>query len=469
MSLLSLWAVRLAGAALPAAALGLLLIARRTASTGSLAAGLGLPTALERYVGVHQGHPGYQRRYVLFALVGTLLIAAVVIPGAYLAREPLGAWLYPAEGADAAALAFGTACLLWAVAANTIATSVFLSFRMVLLANLMRLVAAGALAVAVILQGSGATAPRLVQWEAAGLALVSISSMLTIVRKCRAVGSEPLPTPWKADLREFVVFGLPRGAMSFLNGLALLTAPWLLRRHPEEVGYLLLALTWVRVLQLAIGPLTRMSSVITANLLGRQDNEAIVQGTRLSFGVALYASLLTTAALVPWRYEVLALWLGNAELASGAADAFLIVAWCMIPLTVYEATKGIVNIRWTRPLNVYPLLVGLALQVGLYYLLDLWLEPLVAAGISMLVLFWLLGICSAYWLRDDLRPLSYWRPGPLAAVAIAIGGVGWWAAHAGGLLPAAVWGVSTLAALLLLLRWGRSGFLGDLLSFGLSR
>ncbi len=469
MSLLSLWAVRLAGGAIPAAALGLLLIARRTASTGSLAAGLGMPTALERYVAMNQGRVAQQRRYVLFSLAGIVLLAAVVLPTAALLREPLGGWLYPAAGADAGALAFGTACLLWATAANTIATSVFLSFRMVLLANLMRLVAAGALAAAVLYQGDAATAASLVRWESLGLALVSTVSMVTIIGKCRAIGGETLSTPWKADLREFVAFGLPRGAVSFLNGLALLVGPWLLRRQPEDVGYLLLALTWVRVLQLAIGPLTRMSSVITANLMGRQDSEAITLGTRLSFGAALYASALATAALVPWRHEILLLWLGNAELAAGAADAFLVVAWLMVPLTIYEATKGIVNVRWMRPLNVYPLALGLGVQVGLYSLLTLWMTPLLAAGISMLALFWILGLCSIYWLRDDLRPLAYWRAGPLLTVSLVTGILGWWAANVGGALPAAVWAVASLGALAALVRWARSGFLGDLLSFGLAR
>jgi hypothetical protein len=212
-----------------------------------------------------------------------------------------------------------------------------------------------------------------------------------------------------------------------------------------------------------------MSSVITANLMGRQDSEAITLGTRLSFGAALYASALATAALVPWRHEILLLWLGNAELAAGAADAFLVVAWLMVPLTIYEATKGIVNVRWMRPLNVYPLALGLGIQVGLYSLLTLWMTPLLAAGISMLALFWILGLCSIYWLRDDLRPLAYWRAGPLLTVSLVTGILGWWAANVGGALPAAVWAVASLGALAALVRWARSGFLGDLLSFGLAR
>lgn len=467
--MISLWAVRLAAGAVPAAALGLLLIARRTASTGSLAAGLGMPTALERYVAINQGQAATQRRYVLFALAGILILAVVVLPVAHLLRQPLGAWLYPAAETEGAALAFGTACLLWATAANTIATSVFLSFRMVLLANLMRLVAAGALAAAVLYQGDAATAVRLIQWESLGLSVVSTVSMVTIIGKCRAIGHGAPTTPWSADLREFVAFGLPRGAVSFMNGLALLLGPWLLRWHPEDVGYLLLALTWVRVLQLAIGPLTRMSSVITANLMGRDDREGIALGTRLSFGTALYASVLATVALVPWRHEVLTLWLGDPDLAAGAAGAFLVVAWCMIPLTVYEATKGIVNVRWMRPLNVYPLAIGLGLQVGLYTLLDLWMDSLTAAGLSMLVLFWILGLCSVYWLREDLRPAAYWRVGPLALAAAVIGIVGYWAASVGGVLPTVVWAAASLAALGLLYRCARSGFLGDLLSFGLAR
>ncbi len=412
--------VRLAGQAFPAAGLGLFLLSRRVGSTWANLFQAGSSQTLMRFVAMHADDPAVKRRYVATAALYWLGLTAVFVPACHFLRQPLSDWLLP-EAADAGATAFWTGMFLLGTIANFIVYSTLLAERRIALANLFEFTNASGFLLALFLLPEAGFSPldtlRLQSLGMIGLSLACLALYLALVRpKAPAAGSAG-PTV----ARDFAAYGLPRALVPFLEmGLTLL-GPWLIRDHLAESGYLIMALTFVRVVEMFVQPVVLVSSVVAARLLGVGDRRSLADGGRLLFGAVLTAAAVALAVVAPFRSQLLVLWLGDPALAV-QVDAYVsVLFWSMIPYTVYQGLKGIIEVKWVRPVNLMTLAAGLAVQAGVFYACRLaGLDPFAAVGVSLAVSFTVLGVCSTLWMRRTLSPFRWYGPWRLGLVCAGL-------------------------------------------------
>ncbi len=269
----------------------------------------------------------------------------------------------------------------------------------------------------------------------------------------------------KGAVEDFRRYGLPRTFITFADMLILLIGPWLLRAHQEEAGYLLIALTLTRAIQAAIQPLTQVASVVTARLTGRHNDAILSEGINLLFGTILYASTLLVAILVPWRDTLLWMWLGDTEVIKGVLFYFDALMWAIIPYAIFQGLKGVIEMRWVRPLNLYTLIVASIIYLGSYGILLNFTGLSKAVRGSTLLAFIVLGVGSLACCRGYLRPSNYWgiyRLCLAAAGLVALNGV---AANNAGLFYVSL-ALSVSAVIIWILVWLRPApFVRDLREF----
>ena len=189
--------------------------------------------------------------------------------------------------------------------------------------------------------------------------------------------------------------------------------PWLLRGHPAEAGYLIVALTMVQVIQVGLTPITQIAGIVAARLVGRGDLARLNEEVRLLLGGTLYATVLALAALVPWSGYMLHLWLRDPHLAAGVSSYFSWLAWGILPVALFHALRGVIEMRWFTPRNLYTLLSATAVHLLVYALAREPFGEVAAVRASLLAALLVMGALTLTWLDPAWwRPLSYWGIGP---------------------------------------------------------
>lgn len=421
-----LLAMRVAGNALTVAAFGILFLVRRVGATGANLLQLGMSQTLTRYLALHEGQPSTQRRFLVFAVVAGALVSIVALPTAWLLREPLSQWWFP--GAEnGGRLAFWCTVIMVATMANFLAYSSYLARREVLAANIILLCNAQFLLIGLVLFGREWDVEWLLALDGCGMLAVSSAALAARFLRRRSPDPEP-PAPWREVALEYTRYGLPRAALTFMDASLPVVGPWLLRDDPREAGFLIVALSLTRIAQLATRPVTKIASVVTANLVGQQATDNIAKGVRLTCGLVIYAAAGATVLLVPWARQILQLWLGQPDIAAGAYEHFSILWLAIGPFMLFSVLRGIVETHWVFPFNLVSLIAAVATHVGLFYALQFVVTPARAADYSLLAAVWVLAGLTLYWLRQYLPPVRYWGLLQL----LALGGLtlvaGLWAA-----------------------------------------
>src|SRR5439155_12955132 len=112
------------------------------------------------------------------------------------------------------------------------------------------------------------------------------------------------------------------------------------------------------------------------------------------------------------------LWLRDPELAAGVSYYFSWLVWGILPVTLFQALRGIIEMRWFAPWNLYTLLSAAAAQVLVYEVARGLLGETAAVRAALLTTFWTMGgltlglLDISWW-----RPLHYWGIGRLAGVS----------------------------------------------------
>ncbi len=449
LTLALMWSVRLAGHALAPVALGLFLIAQRLSGVGANLVQLGMSQTLYRYVPLNASSRSLKQNYIAFSVAVWAIEVVLLVPPAFLLRGLLARWFFPGSAGNEA-LAFWIVPLVLSIMLHFIANPTLLSEREVVSAKLVEIFNLGGnLILYLMLVDGRATPAEAVAFQTLSTAALCVPILAIALGRRRR---DPWPDLklWRQVGGDFVKYGLPRGVITSLDVGIWAIGPWLLRDKPDEAAYLIVALTMVRAMQMFITPITKLASVVTAQLLGVGDESSIREGVRLVFGMTLYGPLLAMAVIVPWQRELLNLWLKNPGLVAGVSRYFLIVCWGTVPLTVFHAVRGIIEVRWVRPLNLYTLGAGFAVQLAVFFAARPALGATQAAGLSLLAMFWVIGIVTVGWIAHDLRPVREFGLLRLGAAAALIGAINTWAQRAGGPAALALAAVATLGGIGLL-------------------
>jgi len=429
------YVIRLAAAAFPPEALGVFLLARRLASTVANLMQLGSSQTLLRYLPMATS-AGARRRYVMVACalwisVGTLVLAAL-LP----ARSMVAAWAFPGLAGGPELAAWAAVLAVVTVLEFVVCTS-FLAERRLVPANTLEVMSVSGFLLLGLMWPIGALTPTsLLRFQSLAVLLLCIAAGVAWLRLSRRQDLEPdAPPAWAQTARTFVAYGLPRGAITGLDVAIITIGPWLLRTQPAQAGYLLVALMIVQVIQAALGPITQIASILAANFVGRGEMARLKEEVQLLLGGTLYAATLALAVLVPWSAHLFAFWLRDPELIAGVQYYFAWLAWGILPIALFHALRGIIEMRWFAPWNLYTLLSAAAVQLLVYALGREFLGETAAVRAAVLTTFLTLGGLTLAWLDTSWwRPLRYWGIGRLIGVGVAVGLVNRLLAEQPGLL-----------------------------------
>jgi hypothetical protein len=445
-----LWITRMAGLMFIPAALSLFLLSRRFSGTAANFLQMGISQTIKRYVPMNGGDSGLRFIYVTLATLFCISLTLIVLPISYLTRDFLAEWFFPGT-TESSMLAFWTMVLVLASVLHFVVYSTLTAERRMILANVTELMSAsGYLLLALIWFGKNAQPTDLIRFQSVAMIVQSVVVIFGYLMSLYGAPRLALGV-WRQVAVEFVRYGVPRGAITFLDMLIVSIGPWLLRADQEEVGYLLVALTVVRVFKEAIAPISRVASVVGARLIGQGNENALTEGMRLMLGSVLYTALLCVALLVPWLNFAVLLWLHDPTLVNGVLKHVLILVWGLLPLAIFYGLKEIIEVRWFQPLNAYTLILGSGIQVLVFYGLKSWLGVVDAVRVSSLSMFVVLGITTLYWTRSYLKDFHYWGLGRLLLTSGVLFALNTWLAQQPSLyratLALAVSGVVIVACL----------------------
>jgi hypothetical protein len=141
----------------------------------------------------------------------------------------------------------------------------------------------------------------------------------------------------------------------------------------------------------------------------------------------MYGTIFTLALLASWSDHLLGFWLKDPEIIEGVSRYFAVLLWGVLPISIFQSLKGTIEMLWIHPFNLYTLLLGVGIQVGLYATLSLWLNASSAICISILVAYWGMGFLTLLWVGPTcLRPIRYWGLGRLVIVVAVVVGLNVW-------------------------------------------
>jgi O-antigen/teichoic acid export membrane protein len=434
-----LYMLRYAGLVLTVQVLGLFLLSRRFASTAANFLQLGTTQTINRYVSIHHQDRALQRGYLVVAFAFIVVGGAILLPLAWGLSEPLGRVIF-SDAAASAELTFWTWAWTLATVAALLATSFLLTERLIVTTNLLRLMTiGGAPLIALMVIGSDAGPEGVVRLATLVMGGCALVALLGVAARYRL---KPLPpaASWRETLRTFVQYGIPRGGSALLEALTAFLPPWLLREQPEAAGFLIIALTLLRALELVILPVTQVLALATARAIGRNDEGHIARAARLLFGLALYLGCFAFVFLYPWLDRLLLVWLGQADLA---AEVYPYAAWVVfgiVPVIVYYSLRNMVEVVWTFPYNLVAQLASIAVLLGVCFGLRASTSASLteAVMIGNLAMLWTMGVLTVVWMRHHLpgpRFLGLWR---LLAMCVVIFAAQAGAAWSGGATEAAL-------------------------------
>lgn len=461
-------AIRAADHVLSAAALGLLMLSRRFSSTGSNLVQLGTSQTLLRYVGIHAEEPATKRRYVAFAAWTWIALLALCLPATIVLRDPLARWWFPDTDADGA-MAVWSVLLMFSIMAIYIAHSLLLAEQRLVSAGLVAGMENGGFMLGLLLLlGDQSTPLNLVAYQAVG-AMVLSAGVVSWYCLRPGGGRGGGAASWRDICSDFVTYGLPRGIITGLDMSVLVIGPWLLRSDPRDAGNLLLALTLLRIVQSLVGPVTKLTSALTARFVGSGDERSIEYAVRLLFGVALVGSVLFMAVLVPWRRLLIGTWLAKADTIEGTWVHFSVLCWGVLPLTVFYALRGVIEVRWKTPYNLYTLAAAIGVHITGYFVCARYMPAAPAVRASLMASLWMMGLLTVVWTRCYLRPVSYWAVPQLTLIGGAVFAANAWGAHTGGAWGSTASLAAAIAGVAALVLYARCPFIADLRAWLLQR
>jgi hypothetical protein len=414
-----LWVVRISSSIFDSTVLGAFLLARKYSSTGATFFQLGFSQTLLRYISMNVTDKTLKRVYVLWPVHVWMILLAIFVLVFPSIRDGLAAWLFP-NTYEHELLTLWTGILLFVLILHYIVSAALMAERCIVIANVFTLMNVGGFLLVVLWwQEQSATPVGVLRFQTSAMASLSLVVLAVYLYHLR---SSPWPEGqiWLRVGLTFVSYGIPRSAVTFLDTGLLLIGPWLLRYEPDEAGFLLVALTVIQTLQAAILPITQITSIVTARFVSHKDEESISEGIRLVFGAVLYITVLLLAILIPWSELLMRVWLHDAAVIDGVLRYFPYLISGILPYAIFQGLKGIIEMRWFRPLNLYTLLLGVGVQLVVYALLQPALGTTEAVCISILAAFFTVGIMTIVWMSPYLRPISYWGCSRLAAVAAAL-------------------------------------------------
>lgn len=400
-----LWVIRFASNSFIASTLGLFLLSRKVGSTLANFFQLGLSKSITRYVSINIDDNRRKQIYVVVSLIIWLIEGVIIFFIYFILKDYLAKWIFPGVENNNL-LTIWTVAFIWALIINFLVRSTLISERKILLANVIETFnASGFLIIALIIFKDSNDIYKILRFHS--LAIIGFSLVALCIYIFGLARMVPIE---KGEIlsssRTLLRFGFPRSIIASLDMVILLLGPWVLRNNLEKAGYLIIALSLLRMIQSLIKPIMEITSTITARYIGKKNTELIDKGIRLLFGTVLYLSIMVVAFLLPWKEFLISLWLDEELVIVGVSYYFSILVWGIVPFAIFHSLKGIVEMKWLEPYNLFSLTFALFIQLLSFLILKQLMSVDKAVNISIVLCYLVLGILTIYWLKAEITPFS---------------------------------------------------------------
>ena len=467
--------VKKAGSVFAPAALGIFLLSRRVAETIANFLQLGTSQTLRRYLPMTEDS-SIQLLHIIAVLNVFAVMAIVFVVSLVGGLEYWTGLIFP-DNSGSQSVVFWLGMLAIAIVIHFFASSILLSYRRVLASNMVNLSGNVWLLAGMWWWQKNSMVKALLRLQT--IAMVILSSLVIAVVIMRLGAQLPKlshPVLWRRYrhvLGETISYGLPRGAISFLEMSLFLIGPFLIRHEVEEAGYLIISFTFLRIGRTLIQPAARIISIAVAKLVGQRDETSLKQGITLLLGTLIYTSCLLLAVLLPWTKLLLQVWLGDSALAQKVYQYVVVLMFAMPFLTVFQGLKETIEMIWKCPFNLFTLSGSILLLVIWFYVTNIFLPASVSIIYGYLGILGIICVVTVVWIRKYLKPFKYFSLGKLLIVSILIWILNWLLAH--WLSFASIWlnvagavsigGLSVIAAIVFLYFYRPSTFIREAKQF----
>ncbi|WP_044401335.1 oligosaccharide flippase family protein [Lacinutrix sp. Hel_I_90] len=403
--LFNMWLIKEAEFMLSAVALGVFLLMRRVSATFTNLSQLGTSQAIIRFVSVNKNNLEKKKVYFLISFLGWFVSVLILIGLYYFLGEYLGNITYNENENSKMYMQL----TLWYIAVLHLSYLVqpyFLTQRKIITYNLISTLNASVILLFVFYYFSKKPNLESILYSALFvMSVLQIVLMLYIIVKLKLY-KIPSIKELKQEWKPFYTYSIPRALITFSDMFLLTIGSLLISKENTVIASFLIALVLARMVLVVLQPVSKLSSVIIGNdnVIKKQQ-----QAINLMTGAIVYLTLLFVVLLSTWLDVLLRYWLTNPETITDVLYAFGFIAFGLIPYAFFQGLKGIIEIKYFKPYNLYSLVLAIALHVILFLVLRRYYDTLLSLSISLAIAFVSLGITTVIWCRKDFFGNQYFR------------------------------------------------------------
>ncbi|WP_136468212.1 hypothetical protein [Flagellimonas onchidii] len=404
--LLNFWLIKEAEYLLTAASLSVFMLFRRVGPTFTNLSQLGTSQALIRYASIYLNDKARIKTYFFVSFVGwfssTLLLTFIYV----LFGRELELMIYDSQG-DKEDYIFYTLWYISILHLSYLVQPYFLTQRKVIVYNLINMLNASLIMIIVFFfLGVSPDLMAFFHYSLFSMSLLQIGLMLFIIVKLR-IYRVPSFKMVKGYGKEFYHYGIPRSIITFSDMLLLTIGSLMVVSGQDKIASFLIALTLARVVMIVLQPVSKLSSVVIGN---NNTKEKEKRAINIMTGAILYSTTLLVIILYNWIDIVLEYWLSNKEIIRDVKSVFKVLAVGLIPYSVFQGLKGIVEVKFFKPYNLYTLVIAILIHVLFFYIFkEFNLSILHSLSFSLVFSFIIMGGLTMVWCRKYFVRPKYFR------------------------------------------------------------
>ncbi|WP_299883678.1 hypothetical protein [uncultured Lacinutrix sp.] len=410
------WLIKEAELVFSAVLLSVFLLIRRIAPTFSNLSQLGCSQALIRFSSINKDDKEKVKIYFFISIMLWLLSVSVLCLVYLFFKDTISKLLLP-EIKNANEYLYFTFIYIAVLHLSYLILPYFLNLRRILLYNIISVLNASVILLIVfyLIKDKG-NLITILKTALYIMGVLQISCLVYIIFKLQLY-KLPSKLAVKKEGSQFMLYGLPRSVMTFLDMFLLTIGSLLIKNDKEIVGSFLIAITLSRVILIVLQPLSLLSSIIVGH---SKDDDKHKKTLNLMFGGILYSSVIVIILLYNWIETLISYWLTKPETIADVVIIFRILVFGLIPYCMFQGLKGIIEIRFFKPLNLFSLIIGLIVHVIAYFILNQFYSILIALSASLMFAFIVMGLMSLYWCRKEFNSLKYFKFTYLVLISVIL-------------------------------------------------
>jgi len=417
-----LWIVRIAGNIFEPVTLGIFLFSRRLAETLANALQLGTSFTLRRYLPMTDKR-SVKGAYILCGLGVLALVALIFCTGLLIDLNFWAKMVFGNGYSRPESLMFWTAMLALTIALNYQAVSILIAYRFVIGFSLVNLFNISVwLLIGLWWWGNQNNVQTILSFQAVMGGILSTGVILWMLAGPISINLNKVSMlEIRQALKEFITYGSPRTISTFIETLFYLIGPWLIRDKIEVTGYLLISFTLLRVGRVIIRPVSTILGVVSARLAGKGDEDSLRYGVNILFGALLYTGIILSIFMYAWIQPLLEIWLKKPQLVQEVYKYAVIMTLVILPVTIFQGLKEIIEMIWKKPLNLYTLTFTSICLVSFFLISKYFLSESQSVLYGYFFSLWFSGFITIWWIRSYLKPLTYFGLNRLLFIVTIVG------------------------------------------------